>query len=102
MVFWLDSEVFKDRIGPEAFHEVLKQSASQYFLHVSMAYPVIYLAVSDRIIDTIARACCSRKRLVTDEEVEVLSAALPRQMSARSSTTSQERWLVGDGRAARS
>lgn len=52
----------------------------------------------DGVVDAIAGACCCRKSLVTDEEVQVFGSALPREVSARPSTTGQERGLVGDSR----
>jgi hypothetical protein len=53
-------------------------------------YPIVYLTMPDGVVDAIAGACCCRKGLVTDEEVQVLGATLPREMSTRSSTASQE------------
>jgi hypothetical protein len=55
-----------------------------------IAYPVVYLAVPDRIVDAIAGTCCCRKGFVADEEVEIFGASLSRQMSTRSSTARQK------------
>lgn len=65
---------------------------------IPVSYPVIYLTVSDGVVDAIARASGCRQGLVANEEVEILGASLPRQVSARSSTAGQKRRLVRDGR----
>lgn len=52
-------------------------------------YPVVYLTMPDRVVDAIARASSRGQSFVADEEVEVLSAALSRQVTTRSSSTSQ-------------
>jgi hypothetical protein len=54
------------------------------------AYPVVYLTVSDGVVDAVAGACCRSKRFVANEEVEVFSSALPRKVSARSSAAGQK------------
>jgi hypothetical protein len=91
VVFWLDSQVLEYRVGPEALHEILADH-QRYVTLSSMfhPYPVVYLTMPDGVVDAIAGACCCRKSLVTDEEVQVLGATLPREMSTRSSTASQE------------
>ena len=69
------------------------------FSSCAPSYPVVYLTMPDWVVDAIARACCRRECLVADEEVEVFSTTLARQMSARSSTAGQERGLIRDLRA---
>jgi len=59
-------------------------------------YPIVDLTVSDWVVDAIARTPRCGKSFVTNEEVEILSAAFARKMSARSSSTGQIRRLVGD------
>jgi hypothetical protein len=54
------------------------------------AYPVVDLAMPDGVVDAVAGACCGRKRLVADEEVQVLGATLARQMPAGASTAREE------------
>jgi hypothetical protein len=61
---------------------------------MAVAYPVVYLAVPDWVVDAIAGACCCRQSLVSNEEVQVFGTTLPREMSARSSTTSQKGGFV--------
>jgi hypothetical protein len=56
--------------------------------------------VPDRVVNAIAGACCCRKGLVADEEVQVFSSTLPRQMSAGPGTASQKGGLVRDSRTA--
>jgi hypothetical protein len=53
--------------------------------------------MSDRVVDAIARASCCGQSFVADEEVQVLSATLPREMPSRTSATSQECGLIRDG-----
>lgn len=52
-------------------------------------YPVVYLTMPDRVVDAIARASSCGQSFVADEEVEVLGAALSRQMTTGPSSTSQ-------------
>jgi hypothetical protein len=100
VVFWLHPEVLEYRVRPEALHEVLASISTTSLQSAGLAYPVVYLTMPDRVVDAIARARCCRKGLVTDEEVQVLGATLPREMSTGPSTAGQERGLVRDSRAA--
>ena len=65
-----------------------------------MAYPVVYLTVSDRVVDAISRPRGGRQRFISNEEIEVLGSPLRMQMAAGTSTSSQEGGLVRDGRTA--
>jgi hypothetical protein len=60
MVFRLHPQIFEDGIGPEPLHMV----------------PILYLPMSDRVVYPVSwsGSCC--KRLISNEEVEVLCASL--------------------------
>lgn len=57
-------------------------------------YPIVYLAVSNRILDTISRSRRRSQSFITNEEVQIFSPSLSMQMTSRAGTTSQERRLV--------
>ena len=59
-------------------------------------YPVVYLAVSNWVVDAIARASCCGQSFITNEEVQVFGASFSRKMPTRPSTTSQKRGFVRD------
>lgn len=82
MVFGFDPEVLENRIGPKSFHMI----------------PVLNLSVTDGIVETVTRARGSRYRLVADEEIQVLGAALGREVAGGTCATRQERRLVRNSR----
>ncbi len=53
--------------------EVLEDCLFPVTLHV---IPVIDLTMANRVVDTISRRLCISKRLIANEEVEVLDPAL--------------------------
>jgi hypothetical protein len=55
--------------------------------------------VSDGVVDAIAGPPCGGESFVANEEVQVLGATLPRQVTARAGAASQERWFVCNRRA---
>jgi len=63
-----------------------------------LSYPIVYLAMSNRVVDTISGPRSCGQRFIANEEVQVLGAALPVQVTTRAGTTGQERGLVRDGR----
>jgi hypothetical protein len=65
MVLWLGSEVLKDRLFPVTLHVI----------------PVIDLTMANRIVDTVSWRLRISKRLVANEEVEVLDPALRCEMA---------------------
>ena len=56
--------------------------------------------MSDGVVDAIAGPPCGGESFVTNVEVQVLGATLPRQVTARACAASQEGWLVCNRRAA--
>ena len=62
MIFRFRSEIFEDRLLPVPLHVV----------------PVIYLTVSDGVVDAISGSLRIRNSFVADEEIKVLDAALGR------------------------
>lgn len=65
MVLWLGAEVLEDALLPVALHLV----------------PVVNLAVLDRVVDGVRLGV--GEGLVADEKVEVLDAALAREVARR-------------------
>lgn len=63
--------------------------------------PVLNLAVTDRIVDTIARASTGSESLVSNEKVQVFSPTLSSQVGAGTRAASQIRRLVCNSRSSR-
>ena len=64
------------------------------------SYPVVDLAVSNGVVDAIAGPGGGGQSFVSNEEVQVLSTTLPRQMAAGACAAGQEGRLVRNGRTA--
>ena len=60
MIFRFRSEIFEDRLLPVPLHVI----------------PVIYLTMSDRVIDAISRGLRIRNSFVADEEIKILYTTL--------------------------
>ena len=60
MIFRFRSEIFEDRLLPVPLHVI----------------PVIYLTVSDGVVDAISRGLCIRDSFVSDEEIKILYTTL--------------------------
>jgi hypothetical protein len=101
VVFGLHSQVLEYRVRPEALHEILATSVSCSLLLTTLAYPVVYLAMPDWVVDAIAGACCCRESLVSDEEVQVFGTTFAGEVPTGTSTAGQEGGLVCDRRASR-
>ena len=118
MVFWFDAEVFKDRVGPEAFHVILCMSGgvspaqnwgkTYPVLNLSMPYRIMYAIAyhSQLRINAIAflfytRPTRGNQCLVSNKEIQVLSSSLRGQSTTRTGSSSEERRLICDGRPAR-
>lgn len=99
MVLGLNSQVLEYRVGPEALHEILCAISVRLFFLDMVSYPIVYLTVTDGVVDAISRTSGRSKSFVANEEVQVFCTSLSREMSARSSATGQERRLVRDRRA---
>lgn len=80
MVFRLNSQILENGVGPEPLHVI----------------PILNLTMSDRVMQAISRSIGCRKRLVADEEVEILGSSLCRKMPRRAATGAQERRLIRD------
>jgi hypothetical protein len=78
-----------------------RPSVCSLSLHPSSPYPVVYLAVSNWVVDAIARASCCGQSFIANEEVQVFGTTFSRKMSTRPSPTSQIRGFVCDSWASR-
>ena len=56
--------------------------------------------MSDGVVDAVAGPPCGGESFVANEEVQVLGATLPRQVTARACAARQEGWLVCNRRTA--
>jgi hypothetical protein len=101
VVLRLHPQVLEYRIRPEALHEILAQSVFPPVSPIPVAYPVVYLTMPDRVVDAIAGACCCRKSLISDEEVQVFGTTFAGEMPTGASAASQKGGLVCDRRASR-
>ena len=60
MIFRFRSEIFEDRLLPVPLHVI----------------PVIYLTMSDGVVDAISGSLCIRNSFVADEEIKILYTTL--------------------------
>ena len=62
VIFWLCSQVLKDRLLPVPFHVI----------------PILNLAVADRIVDTISGSFGIGQSFIADKEIKILNSSLGR------------------------
>lgn len=60
MIFRFRSQIFEDRLFPVPFHVI----------------PIVYLTMSNGIVDTVSRGLCVRYGFIADEEIKILDTAL--------------------------
>lgn len=85
MVFRLYSQILEYGVRPETLHLV----------------PVFDLTVPYGVVNSISRSTRGSQSFITDKEIQILGASLGGKMTSRTSTSSQERWLVRNGRPSR-